>query len=89
MRLKIYLAAGKWGHVAEVAIALCTMLPNSTFGPLHLAYALRKLNKLAEAKTGLIAVADKFPEEWQIAYQLACYSCQLVNRNEKKRKKKK
>jgi tetratricopeptide (TPR) repeat protein len=77
LRCRIYCAAGKWDYVAEVAIALCQLVPTSSFGPLHLAHALRKLNRIKEARDTLLPVADKFPDDWQMAYHLACYSCQL------------
>ena len=41
VRVKIYSAAGKWDYVGEVANTLCSMLPELSFGPVHLAYALR------------------------------------------------
>lgn len=43
------------------------------FGPLHLAHALRKLDRTKEARDALLPAADKFPDEWRIAYKLACY----------------
>ena len=80
VRCKIYCAAGKWDYAAEVANALCRMLPDSSFGPLHLSHALRKLDRTKEAVDALLPVADKFPDEWRIAYQLACYCCLLGER---------
>jgi len=77
VRLSIYCKAEKWDYAAEIASALCRMLPDSAFGPLHLAFALRNLERIQEARAALLPVADKFPSEWRIAYQLACYSCKL------------
>ena len=82
IRCKIYDAAGKFEYVAEVANALCTMLPDSAFGPLHLAHALRKLDRTSEARDALLPIADKFPREWRIAYELACYCCKLGERKD-------
>ena len=79
VRCRIYCDAQKWDYLAEVANALCRLLPESTFGPLHLAHALRKLERTIEARDALSAAAHKFPAEWRIAYQLACCSCQLGN----------
>lgn len=75
VRVKIYCKAEKWLYAAEVADALCRMLPESAYGPLHLAYALRKLERIDEAHAALLPVADQFPNEWRIPYQLACYAC--------------
>ena len=47
------------------------------FGPLHLAHALRKLDRTKEARDALLPVADKFPDEWRIPYRLACCYSQL------------
>lgn len=68
VRCKIYIAAQKWGYVAEIANTLCAMLPDSSFGPLHLAHALRQLGESLQAKNALLGVADKFPNEWRIPF---------------------
>ena len=73
VRCKIYCDAQKWDYAAEVANGLCRMLPESSFGPLHLAHALRKLDRTKEARDTLLPVADKFPDEWRIPFQLGCY----------------
>lgn len=77
LRCKIYEAAEKWDYLVEVAGALCRVMPKSAFGPLHLSHALRKLERIAEARDVLLAVANRFSNEWRIRYQLACYSCRL------------
>ncbi len=77
VRCKIYDAAGKWDYMAEVAIALCGMLPDSTFGPVHLTHALRKLKRWKEGRDALLPITDKFPEDWRIPFHLACCYCQL------------
>lgn len=75
VRCKIYSDAEKWDYLAEIANSLCMMLPESAFGPLHLAHALRKLGRAKEARDALLPVADKFPDEWRIPYDLACSCC--------------
>jgi len=77
VRVKIYTEAGKWDYVAEVANGLCRMLPHSEFGALHLAHALRRLDRTAEARDTLLPIADQFATEWPILFQVACYSCKL------------
>lgn len=77
VRVKIYAAAEKWDYAAEVANGLCRLLPDSAFGPLHLAHALRKLDRTAEARDALLPIADQFAMEWRIWFQLACYCCKL------------
>jgi hypothetical protein len=75
VRCKIYHDAGKWDYLAEVANVLCTTLPDSSFGPVHLAHALRKLGRSNEARNALLPVADKFPDDWRIPFHLACCFC--------------
>jgi hypothetical protein len=53
------------------------MIPDDSFGHIRLAFALHELKRTREAMDALLAVADKFPEQWEIPYNLACYSCQL------------
>ena len=77
MRVEIYSAAKKWDFAAEVANALCRMLPEDSFGHVRLAFALHELKRTLEAFDALLPVADKFPELWIIPYNLACYTCQL------------
>ncbi len=79
---KINCDAQKWDYVADIANALCSILPESSFGPLHLAHALRKLDRTTSARDALLPVADKFPDEWRIPFQLACYCCQLGDRKQ-------
>jgi predicted Zn-dependent protease len=77
VRCKVYCDAHKWDYAAEVANALRRMLPESPFGPLYLAHALRKLQRPAEARDVLLPIADKFQKEWCIPFQLACCFAQL------------
>ena len=60
------------GNGSEIGRTLNILEPDSAFGVLHQAHALRQLNLTEEAYNALFAVADKFPGEWRVAYQLAC-----------------
>jgi predicted Zn-dependent protease len=77
VRCQIYAAAEKWDYLVEVAGALGHIRPDSSFAPLHHAYALRKLGFIATARDVLVPIAEKFTKEWRVSYQLACYCCQL------------
>jgi tetratricopeptide (TPR) repeat protein len=77
MRVEIYSAAKKWDYAAENMNALCRMVPDDSLGYLRLAFALHELKHTKEAFDALLPVADKFPEQWLIPYNLACYACQL------------
>jgi tetratricopeptide (TPR) repeat protein len=77
VRYKIYAAAKQWEGAVEIARALATSLPDNPFGHFHLAYALHELKRTQEACDTLKPVVDKFPNEWLMRFNLACYACQL------------
>jgi len=79
VRYHVYEATGKWELAAETAQTLCQLLPYRPFGWIHLAYSLHELKRTREAYNVLLPVADKFPEEYILRYNLACYACQLGN----------
>ena len=82
VRFQIYSAAREWEFAAEIAKAISEILPGSPFGFIHLAFALHELKRSQEAWNVLLPVVDKFPDEYIIRYNLACYACQLGNRQE-------
>lgn len=77
VRHDVYAAAKKWEMAAEIAQALCRVVPDKPFGFVHLAYALHELKRTKEAWNVLLPIVDRFPEEYIIRYNLACYACQL------------
>jgi hypothetical protein len=44
---------------------------------IHWAYSLHELKRTKEARAVLLPMADKFPDQYIIPYNLACYCCQL------------
>jgi len=64
---------------AEMAAA-----PDDCSGWLHRAYALRRAagGGLPQAREALLPAAEKFPREPVVAYNLACYACQLLQLDE-------
>lgn len=82
LRWEIYAKAAKWEMAAEVGQGMTGMLPDNSWGWIHWGYALHELKRTQEAWGVLISVADKFPDEYMISYNLACYACQLGNRKE-------
>jgi hypothetical protein len=62
--------------VAERELASVSKAPS---GWLHRAYALRRVDGggLESAWDALLPAAEKFPKEPVIAFNLACYACQL------------
>ena len=45
-------------------------------------FALHELKRTKEAYERLRPVIDRFPGEWMMRYNLACYACQLGNLKE-------
>jgi uncharacterized protein HemY len=79
VRHDLYAKVRKWEMAAEIAQTLCNLAPDEAHGYFHLAYALHELKHTKQAWDTLISVADKFPDHYLIAYNLACYACQLGN----------
>jgi predicted Zn-dependent protease len=79
VRYHIYAAAKKWDYAAEIARAITELNPDSSFGWVQQAYALHELKKTQEAWNLLLPVVDKFPGEYIVCYNLACYAAQLGN----------
>ena len=79
MRYNIYAAAKNWAAAAETAQSLCQLASEEPFGPIHLAYALHELKRTKEAWDVLLPVATRFPDEYIVRYNLACYACQMGN----------
>lgn len=77
VRYHLYQFDQRWEPAAETAQALCRVVPEMPFGWIHWAYALHELKRTREAYQALLPVIDRFPEEYVIPYNLACYCCQL------------
>ena len=78
---EIFSRAGKWDMAAETADVLVKMKPEEPASWIALAYATRR-NKgggLDAARKILTRAQRCFPKEPVIAYNLACYECQLGN----------
>jgi len=68
-----------WREALAVAERELQAAPADSSGWLHRAYALRRVAGagLAPAWDALLPAAEKFPGEPVIAYNLACYACQM------------
>lgn len=69
----------KWDAALVTAQEIIAVLPDDAAGWLHCAYALRRAKSggLEKALAFLEPAADMFPSEPVIAFNLACYACQL------------
>ena len=79
LRWQIYAKEKKWEACVDIARAIAKLAPSHPHGWIHLAYGLHELKRTKEARHVLIPVVDKFPEEYLMRYNLACYACQLGN----------
>lgn len=68
-----------WPAALITARALMENEPALSAGWLHQAYALRRVpgGGLQAAWDALLPVAERFPKEATIPYNLSCYACQL------------
>lgn len=68
-----------WTQALQVAREVLHAAPERASGWLHQAYALRRVPQgaLKDAWEALLPAFDKFPKEPLIAFNLACYACQL------------
>ena len=77
LRYSIFSAAKKWDMALEIANCLHRELPDDPYGWVHAAVALYRLGRTQEAKELSLALAPRFPKDWSIPYNLACYCAQL------------
>ena len=77
VRWAIYAKAHDWEKCVEVAKDLTRTAPKKALGWIHLSFALHELKQTRDAHTNLTAVLDRFPNDWLMRYNLACYACQL------------
>ena len=77
LRFFIYHATKQWEMALEVANCLHRQLPDDSFGGIRVALALFRLGRTQEAKELSLELAPRFPKDWLIPYNLACYCAQL------------
>jgi Flp pilus assembly protein TadD len=79
LRWALCVGEQQWDEAFRVAQALIAVLPDEAGGWLHCAYSLRRMKGggLEQAQALLLPAAEKFPTEPVIAFNLACYACQL------------
>ena len=77
VRWQISATAQKWEECVLVGNALVASAPRQVLGWIHRSYALHELNRTKAAYDALLPAVERFPKEWLIQYNLACYSCRL------------
>ena len=82
VRWQIHAKAKNWEEAICVAREVTQRTPELPFGWIHLAYSLHELCRTQEAYGTLKPMSERFPEEWLMGYNMACYACQLGNQDE-------
>jgi tetratricopeptide (TPR) repeat protein len=77
LRWQVYAHEQKWEACVDIARAIMSLDPDRDTGWIHHSYALHLLKRTEEAYTHLVTVADDFPGNWHVPYNLACYCAQL------------
>ena len=71
-------AAGRrWVEALDIARSLIRLAPDQPSGWINQSYSLHELKRTEEALSLLRPLVERFPEVGAVAYNLACYSCQL------------
>lgn len=81
-RWQILARQENWRACVETAATMILQLPENPLGWIHRSYALHEMKRTREARDNLLPVVDRFPEEFLIRYNLACYECQLTRLDE-------
>lgn len=77
VRWQVLAATRRWQESLDVAAELIRLAPERPQGWIHRAYALHELGRTLEARDQLLPVANAFPRDVTLRYNLACYECQL------------
>ena len=71
----------RWPECLEIADQLVEQWPCEPTGWIDRSFALHELDRTREAHDNLASVAGRFEKIWTIPYNLACYACQLDDRD--------
>jgi predicted Zn-dependent protease len=80
VRWALAAAARNWDACVATGSALIAAAPDRPSGWIHRSFALHELKRTREAADLLLPAAERFPAQWLIRYNLACYTCQLGDR---------
>jgi predicted Zn-dependent protease len=77
LRWRIGAAGKQWEECVRIATRLIELMPEETLGWVHRAFSLHELKRTGEAHASLAPMACKFPNDFVVPYNMACYACQL------------
>lgn len=67
----------QWEMAYAIAQGLVVLAPAEPAGWINRSIALHAMKRTPEAWYNLLSAAEKFPQNLVVAYNLACYACQL------------
>jgi len=67
----------QWPACLATATLMTELAPRNILGWVHRSYALHELKRTLEARDNLLPLAARFPVDFLLHYNLACYECQL------------
>jgi len=79
---KVFSEENNWPAAFDCGAKLSVVLPSRAMGWIAQAFALHELKRTSEAYELLHSVVGRFRENFVIPYNLACYQCQLGNKEE-------
>jgi tetratricopeptide (TPR) repeat protein len=77
VRWAIEAESKNWDACLQIAASLVKVAPRRCRSWLQYSISLYRLDRTQEAYDHLLKVAKKFPQEWLVPYDLACYCAQL------------
>ncbi len=74
---KIKAGLKQWDEALAIAERILSKLPEQVAGWIHRSYSLHELDRTSDAMECLLPAYHKFPEDFIVPYNLACYACQM------------
>lgn len=85
LRWRLFAQRKQWDAAFDIAVAVTRACPKNPIGWIHQSYCLHEMNRTQDAWDLLHPVAERFPEDVTVAYNLACYACRLGNLSQARR----
>jgi len=76
-RWEIYARGHHWEFAYTIAHGMVALIPENPVGWIKRAVSLHEMKRTPEAWLTLLPAAKKFPNNFNVAYDLARYACQL------------
>ncbi len=84
VRCEIYMRAKSWSGALTIAESLAATIPGKVQHWVRRSFVLHEMKRTQEAYDLLLPASEKFPKDWLVKYNLACYLAQLGRNDEAK-----